>query len=120
MYDQLAATGTVPKDASPLSLAYAVLHAVDEENTGIAKKLMIFDKEPADGNFMDFFANSHKEMGFENMTSMVYRADDLNIEEKPMGNVEIWYERTQNEQWNESLEITMTPDGWRFKVYAGY
>lgn len=120
VYNQLATEGTVSKDASPLSLAYAVLHAVDEENTELAKKLMIFDNEPEDDNFMEFFANSHKEMGFDNMTSIVYRADDLNVEEKPMGNVEIWYERSQNEQWNESLEITMTPDGWRFKVYAGY
>ncbi|MDN5710336.1 MAG: hypothetical protein L0G95_12915, partial [Planococcus sp. (in: firmicutes)] len=119
LYNKIESEGVIPKNASPLSLAYAVLHAVDEENIELAKKLMVFENEPENDDFLDFFANSHKEVGFENMTSIVYRVDDLNIQEKPMGNVEIWYERSHNEQWNESLEIMMTSDGWRFKVYTG-
>ncbi|MGM0898650.1 MAG: hypothetical protein ACQEV0_12160 [Bacillota bacterium] len=110
----------LPKDTSPLVVAYALLHAVDEENTAVANTLLGDGAEEREVEFWRNFASSHQAAGFDNLKAMSFTATDLNIENEVEGSLEILYETEETDQWYEYLQMDLTPEGWRFELYSNY
>ncbi|MEZ0480120.1 hypothetical protein [Planococcus sp. SSTMD024] len=119
-YESLANNEKLPADTSPLVVAHALLHAIDNENTTVANELLQPGIEERDRDFWRNFAGSHQAAGFENLTSMMFAATDLNIFGQVDANLQIGYETDGTESWYEQLEMTLTPDGWRFELYPSY
>lgn len=119
-YKKLVNQESLAKDTSPLVLTYALLHAIDEENTAVANSLLDSSTQKREEEFWRNFAGSHQVAGFENLVNMSFVATDLNIDSKVDASVQIRYERNQTEIWYEQLEMVQTPEGWRFELYLHY
>lgn len=119
-YRSLADKEELPKNTSPLVIAYALLHAVDEENTAVANTLLGDGAGEREAQFWRNFASSHQSAGFENLEAMSFTATDLNIENQVEASVELLYKTEEGNQWSEYLQLALTPEGWRFELYPGY
>ena len=119
-YELLANNKKLPDDTRPFVIAYALLHAIDNENIAVANKLLQPGVEEREAEFWRDFASSHMVAGFENMTSMSFAATDLNVLDQVDANLQISYEMEESEIWQEQLIMVLTPDGWRFELYPGY
>lgn len=124
-YEALANKEKLPEVTSPLIVAYALLHAIDEENIKLANSLLAAgSEEPGseeqETGFWRNFAGSHQAAGFENLDTMSFTATDLNVGNEVEASLEILYKTTGAEEWYEHLNMKKTPDGWRFELYPGY
>lgn len=119
-YKKLVNRESLAKDTSPLVLTYALLHAIDEENTAVANSLLDSNTQKREVEFWRNFAGSHQVAGFENLVNMSFVATDLNIDSRIDASVQIRYETNQAETWYEQLEMVETPEGWRFELYMHY
>lgn len=120
VYELLADKEELPKDTSPLTVTYALLHAIDEENIEVANSLLSDEAEEQEVGFWRNFASSHQVAGFGNLETMSFTATDLNVQNEVEASIEILYETDRMQEWYEHLQMTLTPDGWRFMLYPGY
>ncbi|QMT18531.1 hypothetical protein H1Q58_05970 [Planococcus maritimus] len=119
-YELLANNKKLPDDTRPFIIAYALLHAIDNENIAVANKLLQPGVEGREAEFWRNFASSHMVAGFENMTSMSFAATDLNVLDQVDANLQISYEMEESEVWHEQLMMVLTPEGWRFELFPNY
>ncbi|ANU16764.1 hypothetical protein BBI11_06805 [Planococcus maritimus] len=119
-YELLANNKALPDDTRPFVIAYALLHAIDNENIAVANKLLQPGVEEREAEFWRNFASSHMVAGFENMTSMSFAATDLNVLDQVDANLQISYETEESEVWHEQLMMVLTPEGWRFELFPNY
>lgn len=119
-YVQLKQQKELPLDTEPLVVAYALLHAVDEEDGEAVHQLLRTSEQETDDEFWRNYASSHQIAGFENMESMAFSASDLNVQAASMGSLHILYETETGEQWYEFLQMLKTENGWRFEHFPNY
>lgn len=116
-YVQLKQQKELPLDTEPLVVAYALLHAVDEEDGEAVHQLLRTSEQETDDEFWRNYASSHQIAGFENMESMAFSASDLNVQAASIGSLHILYETETGEQWYEFLQMLKTENGWRFEHF---